>query len=190
MFRKLSIWQYLDRLSSDKPVPGGGGTSALVASLGAALGVMVARIVAKRTKNASALKQIKVLAARLEKLQNRFEKIIDTDPAVYAALMKTYRTTRQLQDRDAAKKKIDRALEKSFRIQQNLASEISQARKMVESIDRLSTGSIANDLRVASSLLRGAWFGAYYTARINVDYIHNPVLKRSLTRLLHKTPKV
>ena len=103
--------------------------------------------------------------------------------------MRTYKTTRSLKNRDRAKKKIDVALEKSFRVQQGLAREISEARKMVEGIGRLATGSIANDLRVALALLRGAWLGAFHTAKINVEYIHNPVLKKKLTKTLQKTPK-
>ena len=190
MFRKLSIWQYLDKLASDRPVPGGGGTSALVASLGAALGVMVTRIVSKRMKNASARKKMRLLEVKLGMLQKSFEKVIDTDPAVYASLMRTYRTTRGLKNRVEARRKIDAALEKSFRVQWELAREISQAGKIVEAISRLSTGSMSNDLRVAIALLRGAWFGAYHTARINVEYVHSPSLKRKLTKLLIKTPKV
>jgi len=188
VFRKLSIWEYLDKLASDKPVPGGGSTSALVASLSAALGIMVARIVSKRAKSAT-LRKIKSHEIRLGQLQKQFEKTIDTDPAVYAALMRTYKVTRKLKNRDQAKKKIDAALEKSFRVQWELAREISEARKIIEGIGRLATGSIANDLKVSLALLRGAWLGAFHTAKINVDYVHNPVLKKSLMKKLKTTPK-
>ncbi len=189
MFRKLSIWEYLDKLASDKPVPGGGSTSALVASLSAALGVMVARIVSKRAKNSAALRKIKLYELRLGQLQKKFEKTIDTDPAVYASLMRTYKVTRRLKNRGQAKKKIDVALEKSFRVQWELAREISEARKIIEGIGRLATGSIANDLRVSLALLRGAWLGAFHTAKINVDYIHRPALKKALMKKLQTTPK-
>ena len=48
MFITSSIKDYLNKLSSEEPIPGGGGTSALVAALGIALMLMVARISLKK----------------------------------------------------------------------------------------------------------------------------------------------
>ena len=116
-FRNISIHQYLQALASDAPVPGGGGTSALAAALGAALGIMVAAIMQKKSK-AGARSRLMSLSKQLQARLRSFEATIDRDAAVYQALMQTYRRTRKLKNRVRAKQLIDRALKTSFEIQQ------------------------------------------------------------------------
>lgn len=189
LFSRLSIHEYLEKLASNAPVPGGGGTSALVAALGAALGVMVGEIVLPKKKSVSESRQIKAIVSALKKCVRNFEHVIDEDPKVYEAVMATYRKTRKLRNRTQAKNLVDRALECSFRMQQTLAFRIGIASGEIKKLMRLAKGSIANDLLVALALLKGAWQGAYYTAKINVVYINDAGKKRKLMQELKKTPK-
>jgi len=126
----------------------------------------------------------------LNRHKRLFERTIDRDVAVYEALISVYRKVRKMKNRVRGKLVIDRALEASFRVQWELAKGIAEAKQDIQKLSALSIGSIANDLRVATALLKGAWSGAYCTAEINVVYVSNARQKVRLVRLLRKTPKV
>lgn len=188
-FSNLIIREYLEKLASNTLVPGGGGTSALVAALGTALGVMVGEIVLPKKKSESERKQVKGIVSGLRRYARDFASVVDEDPKVYGAVMAMYRRTRKLKDRNKARNLIDRVLERSFCLQQTLAFKISIVRAEIKKLMRLAKGSIANDLLVALALLKGAWMGAYYTARINAVYVNDAEKKRRLMQELKKTPK-
>ena len=90
MYINSSIKNYLNELSSDKPIPGGGGTSALVAAFGIALALMVARISLRRLDK-RAQKKLSQTIKLLERLRREAEETVDLDPEVYADVMKSYK---------------------------------------------------------------------------------------------------
>ena len=72
MYITSSIKDYLDKLSSDQPAPGGGGTSALVAALGISLAIMVGRIAVKRL-DSRAQKRLNRTIELLERMRKNAE---------------------------------------------------------------------------------------------------------------------
>ena len=185
MYLKSSIKDYLNRLSSPEPVPGGGGTSALVAALGIALMVMVSRITLKRLdpgKQKSLNKTIKLL----EHLRRNSEQIIDLDPKTYQEVMASYSRMKRLGKTPKALAGVETALANSFRLQADLTMLIVMAKQLLSTVDSFSKGSIRNDLVVASGLLDGAFRGAWSTARINVVYMKEGKQKQHFERALKK----
>lgn len=170
MYSDLSLKKYISELSSEQPTPGGGGTSALVACLGMALEMMVARISLKKLEG----EQKKVLEKtikKLEELLNNAEQIIDLDPKVYQEVMASYGAAKTAKDPKQAETNIERALSNSFRLQADLALLIVMAKQFLAAVDSFTKGSIRNDLIVSGALLDGAFKGAVATAKINVVYM-------------------
>ena len=185
MYLKSSIKDYLNKLSGPEPVPGGGGTSALVAALGMGLMLMVARISFKRLdpkKQKSLNKTIKLL----EHLRRNAEQIIDLDPKTYKEVMTSYGRLRKLGKTLKAQADVETALTNSFRLQADLALLVVMAKGLLRTIDSFSKGSIRNDLLVASSFLDGAFRGAWATARINVVYMREGKQKRHFEQALER----
>src|ERR1700683_2960719 len=60
---------YLERLAADAAVPGGGSAAALVASFGAALTAMVARIARRNPKNSSSTEALDTIVERSDALR-------------------------------------------------------------------------------------------------------------------------
>lgn len=180
-----SIKDYLKELSSDRPTPGGGGTSALVAALGISLAIMVARISLKRldrNKQKSLKKGIKLL----EHLRRDAEEIIDLDPKVYREVMASYTKLKQSGKTPKAQADVEATLQNSFRLQADLTLLIAMAKQLLSTIDAFAKGSIRNDLIVSSGLLDGAFKGAVATARINVVYMKPGKTKRHCEQALRK----
>ena len=170
MFITSSIKDYLNQLSSEEPIPGGGGTSALVAALGVGLMLMVSRISLKKQEGEKKENLQKIIET-LSKIYKDASEIIDLDPKVYQEVMSSYAEAKKISDPAKAQQKIETALKNSFRLQADLAMLIVMAKEFLGSVDSCAKGSIRNDLVVANGLLDGAFKGALATANINVVYM-------------------
>jgi formiminotetrahydrofolate cyclodeaminase len=87
----LSIRDFLDRLASADPTPGGGSAAALVGAHAAALGEMVAALTVGKAKFADVAPQVKGVAARLRKGRELLTRLIDEDANAYQALSEALR---------------------------------------------------------------------------------------------------
>ena len=183
MYSDLSIKKYISELSSDKPVPGGGGTSALVATLGVSLALMVARISFKHL-DPEKQKELNKTIDLLERLRASAEQVIDLDPRVYQGVMNAYAQKKNIADSKQAQELIDSALKNSFKLQADMSLLITTAKQLLSRVDSFTKGSIRNDLIVSGALLDGAFKGALATARINVEYMKDPAEKEEATRTL------
>lgn len=183
MYSDLTLKQYINDLSSDKPIPGGGGTSALVAALGVSLALMVARISSKHLdpeRQAELNKTIDLL----ERLRTQAEQGIDLDPRVYQGVMNAYIQKKNIADPKQAQAFIDAALKNSFKLQADMCLLITKAKQLLSCVDSFTKGSIRNDLIVSSALLDGAFKGAHATAKINVDYMKDTAAKEEAAKTL------
>ena len=89
-FTEMSCQQFADALASKASVPGGGGASALVAALGAALGTMVGNFTLGKKKYADVEADIRTLMEQAEDLRGRLLACIDADAAAFEPLSRAY----------------------------------------------------------------------------------------------------
>lgn len=87
----IPLREFSSELASNKPVPGGGGTSALVASLGAALGQMVGNLTLGKEKFKDVEPEIIGLIEEMDKLRKQLELLVDKDAEVFAPLAEAYK---------------------------------------------------------------------------------------------------
>jgi len=176
-YSELTLQQYLDELSSNAAIPGGGSVSAYSAALALGLMQMVAGITLKRkikqdltdeekhneVRNRASLQEI---VDQVEVVKKQAMRVVSTDPQVYDEVMGCYA-------RKAAETETDAALIKAFEMQADLSKKIAQALDLNGKLAGLVKGAIKNDLIVAQHLLKAAFQGAYHTAHINIVYLKN-----------------
>ena len=182
-YSALSLQQYLEELSSDSPIPGGGSVSAYSAALALGLMQMVARITLKRKikpdlsaedkaqeeKNKVTLNEI---VDQVEVVKNQAMLVVSTDPQVYDEVMGAYA-------RKASEGEIESALLKAFQLQADLSKKIAKALDLNGKLAGLVKGAIKNDLIVAQHLLKAAFQGAYHTAHINIVCLKDEAKKQA-----------
>ena len=86
----LTINQFLESLSSEAPVPGGGGASALMGGLSAALCSMVASLTTGKKKYAEYQSDIERMLTDTAQLRSDMQVLIEKDAEVFEPLSKAY----------------------------------------------------------------------------------------------------
>jgi formiminotetrahydrofolate cyclodeaminase len=189
-YTDFSLQEYIEKLASDAPVPGGGSVSAYAGALGMALTQMVARIALKRKPKADLTpeqkfqdeanrKRMQEIVDSLEKTRADALQVVSLDPKVYDEVMACYKE-------NAGPEKLEDALQNAFRLQADLALILIMAKEWNNHMKTLVKGSVANDLIVSDGLLSAAFEGAYHTAHINVVYMKNPERKERAEKALNE----
>lgn len=94
---------FLDELASAAPTPGGGGASACVGAVAAALASMVGQLTVGKKRYADVEAEVTGALGRLALLRTRLVALIDADAAAFAPLALAYAMPKSTPDEVAAK---------------------------------------------------------------------------------------
>lgn len=179
--KDLSIEQFLDDLFSKKPIPGGGGASALVAAVGIALGGMVGNLTLGKKKYADVQDEIEEILKAAEKLQHDLEDLIQKDAENFEPLAKAYGLPKSTPEEKAYKEKV---LEEALYQACQVPLEIM--RKCVESIDlharleKIGNKLAISDVGVGVVFLKAALEGASLNVFINTKMMKNDAVRTKI----------
>jgi formiminotetrahydrofolate cyclodeaminase len=167
-FRDLTIGAFLERLSSDESVPGGGSAAAVAGSLAAALVSMVARL-SRRQKLAEHSQLHDFAEGEGRRLAAWLTELADDDAAAYAAYAAALKLPRATLEESEA-----RAMAKLHAAR--VASEVPlatveaclQVMKAAEALAGRCNLNASSDLTVASLLAEAAAESAAANVRVNL----------------------
>lgn len=155
---------FLDALASKAPVPGGGGASALVGALGAALCTMVGNYTVGKKKYADVEEDVKALMAKAEDIRARLLALVDADAEAFEPLSKAYAIPKDDPSREAVMEKC---------LQDAAATPMAILRLSCEAIDlhreMLDKGSVImlSDVGTGVIFCQSALYGAALNVRVN-----------------------
>lgn len=155
---------FLDALASKAPVPGGGGASALVGALGAALCTMVGNYTVGKKKYADVEEDVKALMAKAEDIRARLLALVDADAEAFEPLSKAYAIPKDDPSRESVMEKC---------LQDAAATPMSILRLSCEAIDlhreMLDKGSVImlSDVGTGVIFCQSALYGAALNVRVN-----------------------
>ena len=165
-FMKLNCDEFLERLASKEPVPGGGGAAALGGAIGAALTSMVANLTVGKEKFLSVEGEMIRLAAASKYLRKELLQLVQEDASVFEAFMKCYKmpkALRQIKIQEAAKM----AAEIPLKIGEKALAVLLLAAEAAE----LGNPAVITDAAVAALMARAAVRSAVYNVKINLNLI-------------------
>ena len=155
---------FLDALASKAPVPGGGGASALVGALGAALCTMVGNYTVGKKKYADVEEDVKTLMVKAEDIRARLLAQVDADAAAFEPLSRAYAIPKD----DPTRGEV---MEQCLR--DAAAAPMAILRLCCQAIDlhreMLDKGSVMmlSDVGTGVVLCRGALYGAALNVKVN-----------------------
>jgi len=160
----LSEW--MDRVASSNPSPGGGTVSAIAGGIAAALGAMVGRLTVGRKKYAEVDAEFRTFIERAEELRTRLERLGDEDAAAYDAVSAAYGIPKSREaERSAA---IQAALLHATLVPLETLRAARDVAALAARAAEAGNRNAVSDAGVAGLLAEAAARGAAYNVRINV----------------------
>src|SRR5437867_2713525 len=99
----LTIADFLDRLGSSDPTPGGGALAALTGASAAAMLAMVCNLTRGRPRYASVEAQVTEIVGRADTHRARLLELADADAEAYGSVRDAYRLPRETDAEKAAR---------------------------------------------------------------------------------------
>ena len=189
-FADLTVGQFVERLSSAEPVPGGGAASALAAALGAALISMVAGLSMGRSKYAAYEATLARADATGKKLAAELLALSDRDAEAYAGYAAALKLPRDTEEQREARRAAIRA---AARVASDAPWDCVRAclrlAEIAEALAGRSNVNASSDVLVAALLAEAGARGAAENVRINLpstgDEEYSEAMSRQLDEMLH-----
>ncbi len=159
--------QFLTELSSNAPVPGGGGASAAVGAFAAALGMMVTNLTIGKKKYAEYEEELVACRARLEDLRDQLIDLVDGDAVAFEPLSKAYSIPKDDPNRDQIME--DALYEASVVPMSIMETVLAAARELeilVEKGSRLAVSDVGVGILFAQAAIEGASLNVYINTKL------------------------
>lgn len=182
-FRDQTIDAFLQELSSKAPIPGGGGASALVGGLAAALTHMVAMLTVGKPKYAAVEAEMNDLLLQTEALSDRFLRLMDEDATAFEPLAQAYRLPKETETERAEKAlRMEAALKSAVQPPLDIMETCISALPLIMLCAEKGSVVAVSDAGVAASLCRAALEGASLNVMINTQGMQDKTYAESLNR--------
>lgn len=182
-FRDQTIDAFLQELSSKAPIPGGGGASALVGGLAAALTHMVAMLTVGKPKYAAVEAEMNDLLLQTEALSDRFLRLMDEDATAFEPLAQAYRLPKETgTEREEKALRMEAALKSAVQPPLDIMETCISALPLIMLCAEKGSVVAVSDAGVAASLCRAALEGASLNVMINTQGMQDKAYAESLNR--------
>lgn len=165
-----SAVDFIGALSSNAPVPGGGGASAAVGALAAALGMMVTNLTIGKKKYADYEEELIACRAKLEALRDRLITLTDKDAEAFEPLSRAYSLPKDAPDYDEIME--EALLTASLAPLDIMEAALECARELemlVEKGSRLAVSDVGVGIFFAQAAIEGASLNVYINTKMMKD---------------------
>ena len=162
----MQMEEFLNVLASKEPIPGGGGVSALMGSLSAALCSMVANLTTGKKKYAAFEEDIQDVLKKAKEYQGNLYALIEKDAQAFKPLAEAYAIPKEDPNRDSI---MEKALVGACEPPMQMMEETMKILDLLELL--LEEGSVMaiSDVGVAATAARAALEGAVMNIIINCN---------------------
>ena len=161
--------EFIDALASSAPTPGGGGASAYVGALAAALASMVGELTLGKKSYADVEPEVKEALEKLKELRKRLLELVDADAEAFKPLAASYRMPKDTPEQQAAKHEAEQeALAGAIEVPLQIMQSISEVVGIIDFMSQKGSRMALSDAGVAAAFARAASDGASLNIYINV----------------------
>ena len=180
---EMQVEEFLEKLSSKAPVPGGGGASALAGALAAALGLMVGNLTVGKKKYAGVEARVKEIMEQLEQLREEMAGLAQKDAQVFALVAAAYALPSGTEEEKAHKDAVMEAnLLAASRVPLDAAQKAENLLVLLEELEEKGSVMAVSDVGVAVQMARAAITGAVMNVYINTKSMKNREMARQLNQ--------
>ena len=169
-----TIKDFVAEVASPEPAPGGGAAAAHAASLGAALGEMIAHLTEGREKFQDVQTEVRDALAELTPLRARLAQAATEDAASFERVMEARRLPQstEVEKRERANK-LEAALKGAATIPLEVAGVAVQVLELLETLSEIGNPNALSDAATGAQLSLAAVASARYNVLVNIADIED-----------------
>lgn len=169
-----TVKDFVAEVASGAPTPGGGAVAAHAASLGAALGEMIAHLTEGREKFKDVQAEVRDVLAELTPLRARLQRAATEDAASFARVMEARRLPSGGEDeRRERANRLEEALKGAALIPLEVAGVAVQVLELLETLSEIGNPNALSDAATGAQLILAAATSARYNVLVNITDIED-----------------
>jgi glutamate formiminotransferase / formiminotetrahydrofolate cyclodeaminase len=170
-----SMADFIARVASADPVPGGGSVAALAGALGAALGQMAIEITKGKKAFQEHAGRYSTAVEKLGSQRAALLQLVEEDAAAYRKVLQAYKLPKESPTRDDA---IQEALIQATEVPSRTAGLAVDALVVLRNLQSNIYPNVASDFEVGVQMLRSAIRGGLANMRINIKEIKDQDIRQ------------
>lgn len=186
-----SIPEFSALLAAKTPVPGGGGASALVGALGAALCSMVSNYTLGKKKYAAVEEDVQAILDEAEELRQKLLALVDADAAAFEPLSRAYAIPKDDPARgEVMEACLRRAAEPPMELLRLSCRAIELHRELLDKGSVMVLSDVGTGVIFCRSALYGAWLNLKVNTKPMADRDYARSLNAQADELVEKYRKI
>ncbi len=178
---KLSCQEFLEKLASNAPTPGGGGGAAMAGALAVALTSMVGNLTVGKEKFAQYEVEVQELLDKAEALRLELLSLVNADAEVFNRFMTCYRLPKHTdEEKQARNQAIQNAAKEATEVPMKIAEDCVEVMKLAERIAIIGNPGAITDAAVSSIMARAALRSAVYNVVVNLKLIKDEAYNQAM----------
>lgn len=170
----MTIEQFLDKLASASPTPGGGSAAALSGAFGAALAAMVCRLTIGRKNYQNVSAEFEALLPRAESLRAELLQLTKQDAEAYDRVMAAYRLPKATEaEKSARTAVIQDALKGAAEIPLRVATVCAELLELSQAASTRGNKNAASDAGASALMVEAGLRAALLNVEINLGLIQD-----------------
>lgn len=182
MLTELTIKEFINKVISNDPVPGGGSVSALNGALAGALAAMVANLTVGRKKYAEVNDIMVELSSRFEKMSQRLIEDVDRDSDAYNRVFAAFKLPKETDEEKIVRSEaIQRETKYAAQVPMEVARAVYEVLPMIDTVAQKGNSNAITDACVSMMCARTAILGALLNVRINLTSIKDEAFVKAMS---------
>lgn len=188
---QISSWtisDFLKKLASEDPVPGGGSVSALSGALGAALIAMYSKLgMIRKGVNSDDQEVLQKINIEAASYQTKLTRLVTEDSLAYTEVMLAYKLPKTTEEESRARQQaIQRAFHVAVEIPLETMNACIECLHLIAEVAMIGNPAALSDLKVAHSMCQAGARGALENILINLSSIKDQEFVRMVETKLAK----
>jgi len=181
MLTELPVKDFIAKLASDTPTPGGGSAAALSGAMSAALLSMVLQISLKKKNDAEEVKKIKEIIEECNKTAKRLTLLIDEDALAFDKVMEAYKMPKKsIEEKNERKKAIQLQLKSASLVPLEVMKNVKKLFSYFDFVIMHTLKSTISDVGTALLLADTSIKSASYNVDINLKSLKDNDFKKKV----------
>ncbi|POZ92564.1 cyclodeaminase/cyclohydrolase family protein [Petrotoga halophila] len=187
MLSDMSLKEFLEKLSSNEPAPGGGSAAALAGSIAASLGCMVTNLTIGKKKYEEVEEEMKNLKVKLEEYREKFLQQMEEDAEAFNKVIEALKLPKSTEkEKRVRNERIQEKTKKATLVPLQIAKDGLELMELSGVIIEKGYKMAKSDAAISLVMAKTAVDGGLYNVKINLPSIKDEDFLRDINSQIEK----